>query len=238
MPPSADHGLERPHTDTAAHDTASRGDMLQIRQHLDSVCDLILVLSHSDGVVKATVSHPETFRKLLVLMEQLPGPLLAKMLQAVRSLTEDPQAVRQIQEAGGVPALVDVLRRGQSRSNVMLSREMQLPLIEVRHLEIKYLTRWIISISCMYIGWQWLVDWARVGVPCLAGFPRNQMKATDNCTPRSSSPVRCRAHAGAAQPLQGEQATPGRSSLCRHHPYALWPCHGARARCCCHPKLL
>jgi hypothetical protein len=110
-----------------------------IRQHLDSVCDLIVVLSHSDGVVKANVSHPETFGRLLGLMEELPGPLLTKVLQAVRSLTEDPQAVRQIQLAGGVPVLVDVLRRGQSRSNVVLTREMQLPLIEVRALSLLFL---------------------------------------------------------------------------------------------------
>lgn len=115
----------------AADDTPGSA-MHAIRAHLDSATDLVVVLSHSDAVVKAAVAHPETFRRLLALLEDLPGPLLEKALQAVRSLTEDPQAVRQIQEAGGVPALVDLLRRGASRSDVKLSPEMQLPLVEVR----------------------------------------------------------------------------------------------------------
>lgn len=107
------------------------GRMAAVRAHLESATDLVVVLSHSDAVVKAAVAHPDTFRKLLALLEELPAPLLQKALQAVRSLTEDPQAVRQIQEARGVPALVDLLRRRASRSGVALSAEMQLPLVEV-----------------------------------------------------------------------------------------------------------
>jgi hypothetical protein len=105
--------------------------MRTISDHLESACDLVIVLSRSDAVVKAAVSHPATFQKLLGLVEDLPGELLSKALTAVCNLTEDPQAVHNIQEARGVPALVTLLRLGETRSRVLLTSEMQLPLLEV-----------------------------------------------------------------------------------------------------------
>lgn len=105
--------------------------MREIRGHLESACDLILVLSRSDAVVRATVSHPECFRSLLAVLEELPGELLAKLLTAVRNLTEDPHAMRKIQEAKGVAALVSLLKRNTTTSHVALAPTMQLSLLEV-----------------------------------------------------------------------------------------------------------
>jgi hypothetical protein len=106
--------------------------MRALSDHLESICDLIVVLSRSDAVVKATVSHPDTFKQLLRLVDDLPADLLVKALTAVRNLTDDPQAVRQIQEAGGVPLLVTMLRRNATASRVELTPDMHLPLLEAR----------------------------------------------------------------------------------------------------------
>lgn len=105
--------------------------MREIRSHMESACDLTMVLSRSDAVVRATVSHPESFRSLLTVLEELPGELLAKLLSAVRNLTEDPQAMHKIQEAKGVPALASLLKRSATASNVSLTPPMQLSVLEV-----------------------------------------------------------------------------------------------------------
>lgn len=54
------------------------------------------------------------------------------MLSAVWNLTGDPQVLRQMQDAGAVPMLVDFLRAGRTRSGVPLRPTLQLPLLEVR----------------------------------------------------------------------------------------------------------
>ena len=119
----------QPKADESPERKAER--MRGLSDHLESICDLFVVLSRSDSVVKATISHPETFARLLRAIDDLPAELLTKVLIAIRNLTEDPQAVKQIQEAGGVPVLVSLLRRNASASRVTLTPDMQLPLLEV-----------------------------------------------------------------------------------------------------------
>lgn len=99
--------------------------------HLTSACDLLLVLSHSDSVVKALMGRAENVQALLDVLEELPTALVHKALAALRNLSSDPQSMRQMQKAGAVRRLVVLLKKGGTSSRVSLSPPMQLHVLEV-----------------------------------------------------------------------------------------------------------
>lgn len=100
--------------------------------YLTSACDLLLVLSHSDSVVRALMGRVENVQGLLDVLEELPAALVLKALAALRNLSSDPQSMRQMQKAGAVRRLVVLLKKGGTSSRVSLSPHMQLHVLEVR----------------------------------------------------------------------------------------------------------
>ena len=98
----------------------------------NQVCKLLLLLSHSDSVVKSHVCQPVCLRQLLAIIQELPSAaLLHKAVVAVKNLTSDPQVLRHMQEAGAVAMLVDFLKRACTKSNVVIGTAERLEIMQV-----------------------------------------------------------------------------------------------------------
>lgn len=113
-------------------DAAERG-LAIVRADLHSACDLLSVMCHADGVVRATACQPDIVHKLMSLAEEFPAGLLAQLFSSLQLLSSEPTAVRRLQEARTVPLLVSLLRRSETASGVKITMTVQLQILEVRN---------------------------------------------------------------------------------------------------------
>lgn len=128
-------GASSPSSGSSAQTAAPASSPLVLQRtltHLTSACDLLLVLSHSDSVVKALTGRVENVQAMLDTLEDLPAPLVLKALAVLRNLSSDPQSMRQMQKSGAVRRMVALLKKGSTGSRVGLSPPMQLHILEVR----------------------------------------------------------------------------------------------------------
>eukprot|EP00164_Ancoracysta_twista_P003180 GFYU01004243.1.p1 GENE.GFYU01004243.1~~GFYU01004243.1.p1 ORF type:complete len:1033 (+),score=320.77 GFYU01004243.1:301-3399(+) len=80
-----------------------------VHGYLDKIANVFILLSASDTRVKKMICTDANLQGLVPQLDQLPKPILAKVLKAIKQLSNDPDTLDALQRAGCIPKLVAYL---------------------------------------------------------------------------------------------------------------------------------